>query len=308
MARKEQAQQRLQEVMDHYFPKVHYHPLALPDQRGPLQLDPATTNLIQLTWNTLNQSSPEWAQDCWICLTIGTPRLLAMPANLSHLVNTSVDPAVCKVTSPLRVQPIEASIRYCLRGQIADNETALDVGVGDFASCTTIQNITTSICATHPLVFVCGRNLAYTFLPTNWTGTCVLTVLLPDTDLISGKEPVPIPTLDHVAGRAKLAVQMVTLLVGLGLSTSLAVGVAGIGLSQHMYAKLSQQIISDVQHVADTMSELQGKIDFLAEVVLQNRRGLHLLTAPEGGLCLFLKERCSFYANRSIGWGLTIGP
>ena len=128
--------------MDHYFPKVHYHPLALPDRRGPLQLDPATINLIQLTWNTLNQSSPEWAQDCWICLTVGTPRLLAMPANLSQPVNTSVDPAACKVTPPLRVQPIEASIGYCLRGQIADNETALDVGVGDLASCTTVQNIT----------------------------------------------------------------------------------------------------------------------------------------------------------------------
>ena len=128
--------------MDHYFPKVHYHPLALPDRRGPLQLDPATINLIQLTWNTLNQSSPEWAQDCWICLTVGTPRLLAMPANLSQPVNTSVDPAACKVTPSLRVQPIEASIGYCLRGQIADNETALDVGVGDFASCTTVQNIT----------------------------------------------------------------------------------------------------------------------------------------------------------------------
>ncbi|XP_043336469.1 syncytin-1-like [Cervus canadensis] len=299
MTRREQVQQKLQEVIDHYFPKVHYHPLALPDRRGRLQLDPATTNLIQLTWNTLNQSSPEWAQDCWICLAVGTPRPLAVPVNLSQPVNTSVDPAACKVTPPLRVQPIEASIGYCLRGQITDNETALDVGVGDFASCTTIQNITTSICAPHPLVFVCGGNLAYTFLPTNWTGTCVLTVLLPDIDLISGKEPVPIPTLDHVAGKKKRAIQMVPLLVGLGLSTSLAAGAAGIGLSQHTYAKLSQQIISDVQHVADTMLEHQGQIDSLAEVVLQNRRGLDLLTAREGGICLFLQERCCFYANRS---------
>ena len=233
MAQKEQAQQRLQEVMDHYFPKVHYHPLALPDRRGPLQLDPATTNLIQLTWDTLNQSSPEWAQDCWICLTVGTPHPLAVPASLSQLVNTSVDPAACKVTSPLQVQLIEASIGYSLRGQITDNETALDVGVGGFASCTTIQNITTSICAPHPLVFVCVGNLAYTFLPTNRTGTCILAVLLPDIDLISGKEPVPIPTLYHVARRAKQAVQMAPLLVGLGLSTSLAVGAAGISLSQH---------------------------------------------------------------------------
>ena len=51
--------------------------------------------------------------------------------------------------------------------------------------------------------------------------------------------------------------------------------------------------------MAKSLVALQDRLDFLAEVVLQNKRGLGLLTAEKGGLCLFLNEECYFYVNQS---------
>jgi hypothetical protein len=76
-------------------------------------------------------------------------------------------------------------------------------------------------------------------------------------------------------------------------------GAAEIGTSIRYYTKLSNGLISDLQTVAESILTLQKQLDSLASVVLQNRRGLDLLTAEKGGLCLFLQEECCFCVNQS---------
>ena len=76
-------------------------------------------------------------------------------------------------------------------------------------------------------------------------------------------------------------------------------GTAGLGVAVHSYTKLSNQLIGDVQALSSTINDIQDQIDSLAEVVLQNRKGLDLLTAEQGGICLTLQEHCCFYANKS---------
>ena len=44
---------------------------------------------------------------------------------------------------------------------------------------------------------------------------------------------------------------------------------------------------------------IQNQLDSLAALVLQNRRGLDLLTVEKGGFCLFLDESYCFHANQS---------
>lgn len=168
-----------------------------------------------------------------------------------------------------------------------------------FANCSEAFNATGPLCAPNGTVFVCGSNRAYTLLPGNWTGKCAVAYLFPDVDIIPGDEPVPIPTIDHVIGRSKRAVQLIPLLVGLGVTTAVASGATGLGVSLTQYTRLSRQLISDVQILSDTTQDLQDQMDSLAEVVLQNRRGLDLLTAERGGICLALQEKCCFYANKS---------
>ncbi|KAL6089840.1 hypothetical protein STEG23_033775 [Scotinomys teguina] len=57
--------------------------------------------------------------------------------------------------------------------------------------------------------------------------------------------------------------------------------------------------LSDLQQVAQTILTLQGQIDSLTAVVLQNEPGLDLPTDEKGTLRLFLQEECSFYVNQS---------
>ena len=49
----------------------------------------------------------------------------------------------------------------------------------------------------------------------------------------------------------------------------------------------------------ESLASLQRQLTSLAQVALQNRRALDLLTAEKGGTCLFLQEECCFYVNES---------
>jgi hypothetical protein len=146
------------------------------------------------------------------------------------------------------------------------------------------------------MLFLCSQSV-YLCLPQAWKGICTLVFLVPDMDIITEDQDLPIPLTARLW--SKRAIQAIPLLVILGITAAMGMGAAGMGTSTHYYTKLSNQLVSDLQIVAESILTLQKQLDSLVSDVLQNRWGLDLLTAEKGGLCLFLKEECCFYVNQS---------
>ncbi|XP_046956346.1 syncytin-1-like [Lynx rufus] len=291
-----ETQAKLKEIAKHMYPQLNYHPLIF-TRHDPYELDPQTMSILEATFSLLNISNPSLAQDCWLCLPRRTPRPIAIPTEINISITNDCLPS--SLLDPFPVQFISPFNASCFKNNLTSQNDNIDVGIVSLAQCHQYIIINSSLCSTNTTVFVCGNNQAYTYLPHNWTGVCILATLLPDIDLVTGKTPMPIPSLDFVAGRSKRAVAVIPLLAGLGITGALAAGTAGLGVSIHSYLRLSRRLINDVEALSGTIQDLQDQLDSLAEVVLQNRRGLDLLTVEQGGICLALQEKCCFYANKS---------
>lgn len=88
-----------------------------------------------------------------------------------------------------------------------------------------------------------------------------------------------------------------------GLSTRLG-GVTIGGTSLHKFQQLCSNTAVSVgekkkKKTAQVLQHLQSQLNSLMAVILQNCCALDLLTAGQGGTCLYWKEECYFYYNQS---------
>ena len=92
---------------------------------------------------------------------------------------------------------------------------------------------------------------------------------------------------------------LVPIIATIGVVGSAAIGAGALVHGDLSLRKLSQDFSKDVSLLQDQVSYLEKQVDSLAEVALQNRRGLDLLFLQQGGLCAALGEDCCLYANHS---------
>ena len=77
---------------------------------------------------------------------------------------------------------------------------------------------------------------------------------------------------------------LLPVLLGVALAGATATGATAIGLQQVPHSQLSEQIREDLRLVQQSIVTLQNQLDSLAAGVLQNRRGLDLITVEKGGI------------------------
>ncbi|KAK1343695.1 LOW QUALITY PROTEIN: hypothetical protein QTO34_014248 [Cnephaeus nilssonii] len=248
----------------------------------------------------LNKTSPNITKDCWLCLNPEPPYYVNAPRSVIILskacrrasVYGDINPALLWRTYrswnmhspselPLGVLPILVLMHSELPREYDESLNRYFVAPeGTWWACS--NGIVP--CAFPPSLLS----------PTD-PGVCILTHILPQVYYYSGeggREHLRLEPRSY-----KRAPVLVPLLVGLGLAGSTAVGTAALITGHQNYEELGQQVYQDLSTLEKSVGQLEDSLSSLAEVVLQNRRGLDLLFLKQGGLCLALGETCCFYTN-----------
>ncbi|XP_033088608.1 ERV-BabFcenv provirus ancestral Env polyprotein-like [Trachypithecus francoisi] len=272
------------------------------------QEDRLTQDLRPFSWLELLQEGLELANltglhslsGCFLCATLGHPPLTTVPLpwesftqtnNLRNLSNAPI------LNVLLYQNPSQEKFPYCFSGT---NSSLCNV---------TVTPPNTNLRAPPGIFFWCNGTLSKTLSGPSVTNLlCLHVTLVPRLTLLTAGEFLgytgnwtstaihPVPRLRHARAI------FLPLIAGISLTTSLIAARLAVGALGHTLIesnKLYQQFAIAMEESAESLASLQRQLTSLAQVTLQNRRALDLLTAEKGGTCMFLKEDCCFYINES---------
>ncbi|XP_028745114.1 endogenous retrovirus group FC1 Env polyprotein [Peromyscus leucopus] len=224
---------------------------------------------------------------CFLCAALGRPPLIAVPLpqipNCTTTDNSHGFHPIPEV--PLFLDPGCSKFDFCF------SSVSLP-----FCNQTVLPN--------HPFAppgffFRCKVTLSKNLtIPIPQDMICLPVTLVPQ---LMPRTPADFLRWDLHQPKQKRAV-FLPLVAGISLATSLvSAGLVGgvLGHSLITTAHLSKQLRVAIEDSAVSLSSLQRQLTSLAQVAIQNRWALDLLTAEKGGTCLFLGEECCYYINES---------
>ncbi|XP_019490027.1 PREDICTED: endogenous retrovirus group S71 member 1 Env polyprotein-like [Hipposideros armiger] len=257
----------------------------------------------------LNASNPADTADCWLCFDPKPPYYIGIGASSSSAL-LLVPQGNCSWTYP------SLTLRNLLGQGTCIYSTSYPISTSPYAplcsstiliinsTISTLTGLSTFFRAPDYTWFACTNGITkcldlYSLSPSIRPPLfCYLVHILPQVSFYSGE-----------GGREHLSLLqtrycwatpiLIPLLVTVSRAGSTAIGTSSLVLQDQNFKSLSHQVAQDLGYLEYSVSRLANQVDSLAEVVLQNRRGLDLLFLKQGGLCVALGETCCFYANQS---------
>lgn len=187
----------------------------------PYNQDPQLSPLLSKVHHLLDAANPKLASDCWLCLCPGPLQHVASPIGLSDLTKFNGCPGWSPDSADVSPKSVNIQLAHTAPDCIYNSGTEHSVGNLATAQCAQTHNCTTVYgcmpaklwCTPSP---GCGAH-AYQCLPASWTGTCTLTFLAPQMDIIPSNQSLPVPLMTHT--QSKRAIQLTPLLIRLGIAT-----------------------------------------------------------------------------------------
>uniref|UniRef100_A0A8C0S893 Uncharacterized protein n=1 Tax=Canis lupus familiaris TaxID=9615 RepID=A0A8C0S893_CANLF len=258
--------------------QLTYKSISLDDIKKVPTTEQLTTALLNSSYNLWRNLSKTGDSNCWICFPFST---------LSNIVGIPLPTNWTLPNSTITNQTVHI-------GPIGGNIPIINSSNSLTPVAANITNSSLPYCAPSGIFLSCPQG-TYRCLTANDSLDCTFILLSPSTNIYSDSQLQSTLFLQYRRKRAAF----LPFLIGAGITTGVATGVAGMGTSIDFYYKLSQALNDDMERIADSLTALQTQVTSLAAVTLQNRRALDLLTAEKGGTCLYLNEECCYFVNQS---------
>ncbi|XP_053518924.1 endogenous retrovirus group S71 member 1 Env polyprotein-like [Artibeus jamaicensis] len=264
-------------------------------------------SLLEQVFPYFNYTMPNITKSCWLCLSPRPPFYVGLGVNSSAGGNntpiTMQLPQGKRQVQGLEQCEFEGTITLAeFHGQgtcyLLANFTLNDSNYADY--CLNLVYIPktpgtlTVTRAPEGLWFICTQGIFKCLVPTN-PELCVSAYIIPQVYLYGGDPNFVL----RPPSRVKRTPLLIPIAATIGIIGSAAVGAGALIHGENSLRQLSQTFSKDVSLLQEQVMFLERQVDSLAEVALQNRRGLDLVFLQQGGLCAALGEECCFYANHS---------